>query len=109
MKAIVTSLTMVCSAAALMIVLTGCQTAGGSASAGSPEICPHCKAQTSVLPCKNVTYTKAVCPHCGKMSALSPTLRDAVRSYVGVDASGPVHVCHNCKCVVENCPVCRGE
>ena len=91
----------------IMATMVGCQTPGKLVSEQTSTICPTCKLETRTTAIKSMTYTRAVCPSCMKVSTVDPKLAETVRDYVGDEVGDTVHVCDNCKAMVETCPVCR--
>jgi hypothetical protein len=58
-------------------------------------VCPTCKTQTRAIPVLGLEYDHHVCPRCRKEQGSSDLPYEEV------------HVCDQCKTIVEDCPQCR--
>jgi hypothetical protein len=97
---------LVCCIGAILL-LASCQQWQKGASDKRCSICPTCKTETNVIPVSDLKYTRCICPLCKNVSALDATTLDAVEAYTGVGVGETVHVCDNCKSLVEVCAACR--
>jgi len=94
---------------AVLVLLSGCHSSSKSVATGTTEVCPGCEAQTRIQPITGLTYTTCICPSCKKVSTLDSATRARVEAYVGGPAGDTVHVCDDCKAIVEICSTCRSR
>ena len=80
-------------------LLIGCQTPGKVISVEESVLCPKCKAETRTSAIKGINYTTCICPDCKT---------EYTEIWDGFyDEGAVVHVCDNCKMIVEKCAACR--
>jgi hypothetical protein len=89
-------------------MLSGCHMFCRRAATADGVVCPECKMQTEMRAIKSCACAKGICPSCRKVTELSPQQESILRNYVGISSDmETVHVCPQCKAVVEKCPECR--
>jgi hypothetical protein len=92
-----------------LVLLSGCHSSSKAVATGTTEVCPGCEAETRIQPITGLTYTTCICPSCEKVSTLDSSTRARVEAYVGGPAGDTVHVCDDCKAIVEVCSTCRSR
>ena len=91
-----------------LILISGCQAPGKVVSSEDSEICPQCKTETVTTPIKGLTYKKHTCPLCKDVVVDDSVASSAMATYTSRDIE-TVHVCKNCKSIVEPCPACSKQ
>jgi hypothetical protein len=88
-----------------LILIIGCQSPGKIVSTQTSDVCPQCEMQTVTTPIKGFTYTRHICPSCKTDETDEAKTSAALASYTSMDVE-TVHVCENCKALIEPCPAC---
>jgi hypothetical protein len=89
-----------------LILISGCQTPGKVVSTETSKVCPTCKTETVTTPIQGLTYKKHTCPFCKDVVTDDSAASSAMATYTSRDIE-TVHICNNCKSIVEPCSACR--